>query len=268
VLANGLLLIAMAGAQPPEPKPIDPGRWVSNGDYPAAAIKNGEQGITGFRLDVDEEGGVTGCTVTSSSGSALLDETACTLLRSRAHFEPARKRGRRVASAYNSRFRWVLPDDWPQVKNLGLTILQFDLASDGTIEGCKLQNEGGAISQRDRERMCELYRERGPRSYPNFAPKYRTVRSIYEALTDDGKFTADRAEWGELLSQLQVQLDVNADEEPVSCSLVSSSVPADPDLVCNSVLGDRELIPRKPGEVTHKVRIRQALFGVSRDVAL
>ena len=58
-------------------------------DYPAAAVRAGEQGDVGFRLDVGPNGRVTRCTVTSSSGSAILDAATCRMLTQRARFTPA-----------------------------------------------------------------------------------------------------------------------------------------------------------------------------------
>jgi protein TonB len=58
-------------------------------DYPAAAIRAGEQGDVGFRLDVGPNGRVARCTVMESSGSAILDSATCRMLTQRARFTPA-----------------------------------------------------------------------------------------------------------------------------------------------------------------------------------
>ncbi|MFZ5747429.1 MAG: energy transducer TonB [Pseudomonadota bacterium] len=87
-----------------------PGSWVTDDDYPSAAIRAEEQGTVGFRLDVDASGKVTNCTVTSSSGSSLLDNTACSLLKRRARFSPAEDaNGNKIPAAFNSKIRWDLP---------------------------------------------------------------------------------------------------------------------------------------------------------------
>lgn len=91
-------------------QPRNPGSWVTNDDYPSAAIRSEASGTTGFRLDVDASGKVTNCTVTSSSGNALLDSTACSLLRRRARFGPAEDAsGNKIPAVYSNRFRWELP---------------------------------------------------------------------------------------------------------------------------------------------------------------
>ncbi|MCW3838032.1 energy transducer TonB [Sphingomonas canadensis] len=106
-------------APPPAPPPKQaakpatprgqPGGWVTNDDYPPAARRAEQEGVTGFRLDVDAGGRVTNCTVTSSSGSAALDNAACSLLKRRAKFNPAEDtNGNKVPGSWSSRFRWQL----------------------------------------------------------------------------------------------------------------------------------------------------------------
>lgn len=106
---------------PPPPKPLvakklqprgSPQSWVTNDDYPPAALRAGDAGTTSFRLDVDASGKVSNCTVTGSSGSSLLDNTACSLLRRRARFSPAEDaNGNKIPATWPSRFTWKIPDD-------------------------------------------------------------------------------------------------------------------------------------------------------------
>jgi periplasmic protein TonB len=86
-----------------------PGSWVTNDDYPPSAQRDGVEGVTGFRLAVGPDGKVTGCSVTSSSGSSLLDDTACRLLTRRARFNPAKdSNGTALSDTYSGRFRWQI----------------------------------------------------------------------------------------------------------------------------------------------------------------
>lgn len=86
-----------------------PGSWVTDDDYPAAASRAGDEGTVAFRLDVDGTGKVTNCTITSSSGSSLLDSTACNLLKRRARFDPAQDAaGNKISAPYMGRFTWRL----------------------------------------------------------------------------------------------------------------------------------------------------------------
>lgn len=104
--------------QPPRPPAVakkltprgSPQSWVTDDDYPSAALRSGDAGTVGFRLDVDASGKVSNCTVTSSSGSTLLDNTACSLLKRRARFNPAEDAsGNKIAAVYPSRITWKIP---------------------------------------------------------------------------------------------------------------------------------------------------------------
>ncbi|WP_448664851.1 energy transducer TonB [Sphingomonas sp. CJ20] len=87
-----------------------PGAWVTNDDYPAGAIRAGQQGVVGFRLSIGTDGRPKGCEVTTTSGVPLLDAQSCRLLVARARFQPARDaQGRAIPATYSSRFRWELP---------------------------------------------------------------------------------------------------------------------------------------------------------------
>jgi TonB family protein len=91
--------------------PGKPGVWITDADYPFAALRAGESGIVRFRLDISVEGRVMGCTITASSGSALLDSTTCRLLRRRALFAPAvGEDGIRRPASYSGQYEWRLPE--------------------------------------------------------------------------------------------------------------------------------------------------------------
>lgn len=80
-------------------------------DYPMQAIRNDEQGTVRFKLTVSSHGRVTNCEIAESSGSRALDRQTCTILTSRARFEPARdSHGNRVGDRYTGRIRWELPE--------------------------------------------------------------------------------------------------------------------------------------------------------------
>jgi protein TonB len=103
---------------PPPPKKVEPARakanlasLITNDDYPASALRSNEEGTTGFRLDVGPNGRVTGCTVTSSSGSSALDSATCRLLRSRARFTPARDNtGAATSDSVSARIVWRIQE--------------------------------------------------------------------------------------------------------------------------------------------------------------
>lgn len=88
----------------------NPGRWITDNDYRASWINRGYSGVAGFQLTVDAQGRVSNCTITSSTGHAVLDEATCRLLESRARFDPARdSSGEIVAGRYSSSVAWKIP---------------------------------------------------------------------------------------------------------------------------------------------------------------
>ena len=118
--AGGLLGLFLLGLAPDSAAAAEPAfrartatlaSLFSDRDYPAEAIRSGEQGAVAFKLAVGPDGRPAGCEVTSSSNSETLDSTTCRLLMERARFEPARDvDGRAVADSFNGRIVWRLPN--------------------------------------------------------------------------------------------------------------------------------------------------------------
>jgi len=95
-----------AGPVPRMPIP----RHISIDDYPSAALLARQQERVSVRLGVSAAGRVTECTITVSSGAAILDASTCRLLRSRVRFEPARDaQVTTVAGTYSTHVDWTLP---------------------------------------------------------------------------------------------------------------------------------------------------------------
>ena len=85
--------------------------WVTTDDYPRSALSREYEGTTGYQLDVDTNGRVSACRVTSSSGYAVLDDAACTRITRRARFRPATDRtGSEVAGTWRGSVTWQIPD--------------------------------------------------------------------------------------------------------------------------------------------------------------
>jgi protein TonB len=84
-------------APPPAPSkargatPDGQGRWAARiqENYPARAIRDEIQGSVGVRVTIGANGRVTACTVSSSSGSPILDEAACDGMTRYARYNPA-----------------------------------------------------------------------------------------------------------------------------------------------------------------------------------
>lgn len=89
-----------------------PGDWATDNDYPTSAMREGKQGVTGFRVSIGPDGRVTDCSVTRSSGSPELDDTTCKLITRRARFAPAMDGdGKPTTGSYASSVRWQIPKD-------------------------------------------------------------------------------------------------------------------------------------------------------------
>jgi TonB family protein len=106
--------VARAGSPPVQPEPArargNPAGWITNEDYPAAALRAGEQGTARVQLAVGADGRVTGCSIIKSSGSATLDQTTCRIMERRAWYTPAKDtEGNAVASTTEVSFTWSLP---------------------------------------------------------------------------------------------------------------------------------------------------------------
>lgn len=99
--------------QPKQPTPKgNPANWATTNDYPTRALREEREGTTGFRVSVGPDGRVTGCSVTSSSGSPDLDDATCANVTRRARFNPATDgEGQPTSGSYSNRVRWVIPKD-------------------------------------------------------------------------------------------------------------------------------------------------------------
>ena len=106
-----LLAQALAG-QPPVSPPLT--IYFSDDDYPAAAIRAGEEGAVAFQLTVSPEGRVSDCVILVSSGSATLDQATCRILRARARYSPASDAGgRAIEGSDGGSIVWRLPPEPP-----------------------------------------------------------------------------------------------------------------------------------------------------------
>jgi TonB family protein len=125
----------------------NPGYWATTDDYPISALRNAESGTTGFRLTIAKDGRVSQCQITSSSGSAALDEATCRLVTLRAKFTPAlNAKGKPVEDAYSNRIHWVIPKDTalPDFEPFTRDI-EVDLDPQGRVEACRiLASKGGS----------------------------------------------------------------------------------------------------------------------------
>lgn len=89
----------------------NPGRWVTDSDYRPRWQRENLTGSASFALAIDAGGKVTGCTITRSTGHAVLDAATCELVTKRAKFDAARDgTGKAVSGSYSGTITWNIPD--------------------------------------------------------------------------------------------------------------------------------------------------------------
>lgn len=138
---------AIAAKSQPAMPLANPADWISTEDYPDSSLRRNSEGITSFELKVGTDGRVRNCTITVSSGWAVLDETTCRLITERARFSPATdRRGRPVEGSYSNRVRWVIPED-RRLPQDGLMVSSILVAPDGEISDCRIERVVGGARQ-------------------------------------------------------------------------------------------------------------------------
>lgn len=124
------------GSQPIQPRG-NPGNWVGPNDYPTRALREEQEGRTGFRLIVGSDGRVTHCEIRESSGWPTLDQATCTIITRRARFKPAtNRRGEPAEGSYASAVRWQIPTDY-ETLDAGQTGQTFIVEADGVTADCR-----------------------------------------------------------------------------------------------------------------------------------
>ncbi|MEL7199901.1 MAG: TonB family protein [Pseudomonadota bacterium] len=107
---------------PPPPPPPPPSlakgattknerRWASriSNDYPSRALREEVEGTVGVRVVVGANGRATSCSVTSSSGSDVLDKAACRGMQRYSRFNPAlNDAGDPTTGSYSTRITYRL----------------------------------------------------------------------------------------------------------------------------------------------------------------
>ncbi|MBY6015351.1 energy transducer TonB [Qipengyuania gaetbuli] len=84
-----------------EPEPV--GRitqWFNTNDYPTEALRKDLSGAVRFRLDIDETGQITDCTIQSSYSDPAFPETVCKEFTRKGRFTPARNAAGEPVASY------------------------------------------------------------------------------------------------------------------------------------------------------------------------
>ncbi|MCA1748332.1 MAG: energy transducer TonB [Parasphingopyxis sp.] len=200
---QSILVIAVAifgpstalGGTPAEPAG-NPGLWVTSADYPVAALRQGHEGVTAFRLYVGSDGRVTQCEVTESSGHPALDEQACIALQVRARFHPATDtEGRPAEGTYSSSVRWTIPGSAPMEYPTPVPyVLEYVLtySAEGAIVDCEITqaaSDGDPMTTETRPDVCDSSQWEGltirPFTNDEGEPIERKVRYRYRVDIED-----------------------------------------------------------------------------------
>lgn len=86
-------------------------RWAAQiqENYPSRALREETEGTVGVRVTVTADGRATGCQVTASSGSSILDDAACRGMERYARFNPALDAsGNETTGSYSTRITYRL----------------------------------------------------------------------------------------------------------------------------------------------------------------
>ncbi len=135
----------------PKPEPItNPATWVTGEDWPRELWKAEIEGDVGFVLDVDEQGLVTRCLISRTSGQAAMDEIVCQRMMERAQFSPALDDdGKPVASRYSSNVVFAFPDgQYTQPQPIPAEAkMVFTVGEDGKIYDCNVSGDEGFVAR-------------------------------------------------------------------------------------------------------------------------
>ncbi len=172
----------LAPAPPPPPgktRPAvpqgNPASWISMSDYPALALREAREGVTGFRLVVSERGFPAECAITVSSGSSDLDAATCANLLRRARFRPALDvNGRATSGSFSSRVRWFIPKEPTALEPMERK-LTFTVEKDGTVINCVETQAGRPILNSFAKTLCSSGNKVMPYTDANGAPVRKQV---------------------------------------------------------------------------------------------
>jgi TonB family protein len=185
-----------AESYPQAPQPVSPmALQISKEDYPASALAAGEQGTSIFTLDIDDAGKVQGCSITTSSGSVVLDQQAC-VISARWKFQPARDiNGKPTFGRTKHNLIWRLPKGTPHViaepirpalnpfEKAGSFTLTLDFDAEGKMADCAVEQKGEfsimATAPNFLARVCEEGRNRSIKPFVDAEGKPEAKRVIF-----------------------------------------------------------------------------------------
>ncbi len=155
------------------------GGWISDADYPAAAMESGQQGVVRVRFQVTPQGNVGECAVAAPSGSAALDARTCEIIVQRFRFAAARDtEGKPVAEWRTQAISWKLPAGAAASAMAGARLkadVKVNVAKDGSIDSCEVIKPSGDTAF---DNMACMYLTRRGKVEPKRNAKGKGVRSV------------------------------------------------------------------------------------------
>ncbi len=158
---------------------------ITDEDYPPAAQRKGESGLTVVRFLIDAKGSVSQCEIAESSGSPTLDGQSCGIVIARFRFTPGRDRsGKAVTERRTQRIHWQLPDVEPDdfSGDAGLLgsppfhfVIEAIAQADGRLTDCKITGRGPE-GMPHAEQVCDGERRVPPHKDVNGKPAAKRVR--------------------------------------------------------------------------------------------
>ncbi|MBK8272154.1 MAG: energy transducer TonB [Sphingomonadales bacterium] len=115
--------------------------YISDNDYPPEAIRNYAEGTVVVKFTISTNGRVPVCEIAESSGSDVLDDTSCKLIRDRFRYTPAKgSDGKAIPETRTQRIKWRLPGGDERLEEMTPSTLEIELivAPDGSVKACKV----------------------------------------------------------------------------------------------------------------------------------
>ena len=199
-------------------------------DYPAAALKQEEQGTVAALLRVDEAGKAQSCTIEQSSGSSTLDTRTCEVLMTRGRFEPSRdERGRATAGELRQRVTWRMEDGPRQLRN-SATEAHLRFGEDGKLISCRYYVRSAGVLGEPFDCPGNTDRKAPPRLLELVSGGRATAvseqRIIVEEATAEPLPPLQRNE--RLWNELRLQMSLDTKGKVTSCEVLQGPKGADP----------------------------------------
>lgn len=141
-----LPFLAAAAAATPQAAVME-GGWISQADYPADALRAGQQGTVQARFLISPEGSVSKCEIAKSSGATALDARTCELVIQRFRFAAARDASGKPVEQWRAQMiSWKLPADAAPSGYANARLqadVKVDVDKDGSINSCEVIKPSG-----------------------------------------------------------------------------------------------------------------------------